>query len=72
MLRYVQYKDAPGFPAANETRFFGRAALGTPLLPGIDIEAAASYSSRNYNAASTLKSYDNVGAELRLVWTFGN
>jgi hypothetical protein len=72
MLRYVQYDQAVGFPAANETRFLGRAALGSPLVPGIDIEAAGSYSSRNYNAASRLKSYENYGAELRLVWTFGN
>ncbi len=72
MLRYVQYDNAAGFPPASEVRFLGRAALGTPLMPGLDIEGAASYSSRNYNAASTLKSYENVGAELRLVWTFGN
>lgn len=72
MLRYVTYEDAAGFPPVNETRFTVRPSLGTPILRGVDIEGAVSYSSRNYNAASTLKDYENVGAELRLVWTFGN
>ena len=72
-LRYVEYNDEVGFAPVNETRFFGRAALGVPIgIEGLDVEAAGSYSSRSYNASSTLRNYDNVGAELRLVWTFGN
>ena len=72
-LRYVEYNDEVGFPSVSETRFFGRAALGIPLgIEGLDVEAAGSYMSRSYNDTSTLRNYDNVGAELRLVWTFGN
>ncbi len=72
-LRYVEYKDEPGFVPVNETRWFARAALGIPLGPqGLDVEAAASYSRRDYNQASGFKNYENIGAELRLVWNFGN
>lgn len=72
-VRYVEYKDEIGFAPVHETRWFARAALGVPLGPeGLDLEAAGNYSRRDYNAASTFKDYDNVGAELRLVWNFGN
>ncbi|MCW3849468.1 hypothetical protein OF829_19700 [Sphingomonas sp. LB-2] len=72
-LRYVEYRNENGFTPVAETRFLSRAALGIPLgIEGLDVEAAGSYASRSYNATSTLRNYDNVGAELRLVWTFGN
>jgi len=72
-LRYVEYNDEIGFAPVAETRFFSRAALGVPIgIEGLDVEAAGSYSTRSYNPTSTLRNYDNVGAELRLVWTFGN
>jgi len=72
-LRYVEYNDEVGLPPVAETRFFSRAALGVPTgIKGVDVEAAGSYSTRSYNPTSTLRNYDNVGAELRLIWNFGN
>ena len=69
-VRHFAYRDDAGFRQI-ETRYFARAAIGTPLIAGIDIEAAASYTRRDYNKASLLQDYDDVGGELRLVWTFG-
>jgi hypothetical protein len=55
-----------------ETRLFGRAAIGTPIGgTGFDLEAAASYTRRDYNGMSFLHDYDNVGGELRLIYKFG-
>ena len=70
-VRHVVYR-LPVFGARQiETRYFARAALGTRLTDTLDIEAAGSYTRRDYNAASALATYDSVGAELRLVWNFG-
>jgi len=54
-----------------ETRYFARAAIGTPICENFDVEAAVSYTRRDYNQSSHLLDYDNVGGELRLVWHFG-
>ena len=54
-----------------ETRYFARAAIGTPICDTLDVEAAVSYTRRDYNQTSHLLDYDNVGGELRLVWHFG-
>jgi len=54
-----------------ETRYFARAAIGTPICENFDVEAAVSYTRRDYNRSSHLLDYDNVGGELRLVWHFG-
>lgn len=70
-VRYVKYRDEPGFLPVNETRWFARAALGVPLVQRIDVEAAANYNRRSYSAASGFKNYESVGGELRLVWNFG-
>lgn len=73
MLRHVEYGDEAGFPPANELRYYSRLAIGVPIgSSGLAIEGAGSYTRRDYNAASTLKDYSNVGAELRLIWNFGN
>jgi hypothetical protein len=71
-IRHVGYADQIGFAPVSETRWFSRAAVGLPLGPdGLDIEAAGSYSWRVYNHASGFRDYENIGAELRLVWNFG-
>ena len=70
-IRHVAYRT-PLFGARQiETRYFARAALGTRLIGPVDVEAAGSYTRRDYNAASALATYDSVGAEVRLVWNFG-
>ena len=70
-VRHVAYRT-PLFGARQiETRYFARAALGTRLIGPVDVEAAGSYTRRDYNAASFLATYDSVGAEVRLVWNFG-
>ncbi len=71
-VRHVNYRDVALVTDRIETRWFARAALGTPLGSGpIDIEGAVSYTRRDYNAASGLHDYDSFGAELRLVLNFG-
>jgi hypothetical protein len=71
-VRHVNYRDVALVADRIETRWFTRAALGTPLGSGpIDIEGAVSYTRRDYNAASGLHDYDSFGAELRLVLNFG-
>jgi len=71
-VRHVDYRDAALVADRIETRWFARAALGTPLGSSpIDIEGAVSYTRRDYNAASFLDDYDSFGAELRLVLNFG-
>ena len=71
-IRHIAYRD-PGFGGVRqiETRYFGRAAVGTPLIGRLDVEAAASYTRRDYNAASFIAGYSSVGGEVRLVWNFG-
>lgn len=70
--RHVDYRNIALVADRVETRWFGRAAIGTPLGSGpIDIEGAVSYTRRDYNAASGLHDYDSFGAELRLVLNFG-
>jgi len=72
-LRYIEFGDEPGFVPVHETQYYLRGALGVPLGPnGLNLEAAGSYTRRNYNALSTFRDYENVGGELRLVWNFGN
>lgn len=70
-VRYVKYRDELGFAPVNETRWFGRAALGMPLVSSLDVEAAANYVRRDYNGTSGFKDYESVGGELRLIWNFG-
>lgn len=70
-IRHVAFR-APAFgPRQIETRYFARAALGVPLVDRLHLEAAVSYTARDYNAASLLADYHSVGGELRLVWNFG-
>ncbi len=71
-IRHIDYRDVPLVADRIETRWFARAALGTPLWSSpIDIEGAVSYTRRDYNAASGLHDYDSFGAELRFVLHFG-
>jgi hypothetical protein len=71
-VRHVNYRDPLVGADRIETRWFARAAIGTPLGSSpIDIEGAVSYTRRDYNAASSLHDYDSFGAELRLVLNFG-
>lgn len=70
-IRHVAFR-APALGARQiETRYFARAALGVPIVDRLNIEAAVSYTARDYNKASALVDYHSVGGELRLVWNFG-
>lgn len=72
-VRRVDYRDPLTGPDLKEWRLFARAAIGLPLGDsGLFLEPAVSYSARSYNAASLLRNYHSVGAELRLVYRFGN
>ena len=72
-VRYIDHQAAPFGLDRKEIRSFTRAAIGTPLWGrGLDIEAAASYTRRDFNQTSRLRDYDSVGAELRLIWNFGS
>ncbi len=72
IIRHVNYRDTPLIPDRIETRYFVRGAIGVPIGDsGFAIEGAASYTRRNYNAASLIRDYDSVGAELRLIYSFG-
>lgn len=71
-LRYVDFGEEVPFPKRHDWRFYNRAALGLPLGgTGLTLEAAATHSYRNYNAASLLDDYSSLGGELRLIWKFG-
>ncbi len=71
-VRHVDYRDVAPIVDRVETRWFARAAIGTPLRSGpIDVEGAISYTRRDYNAASLLADYGSFGVELRLVMNFG-
>ncbi len=83
-LRFLTYK-APdpvlGGPVRKETRSFARAALGAPisaftnagatadLREGLTLEGALSYTGRTTRAPYV--DYDNIGGEVRLIWSFG-
>lgn len=72
-IRYAEYKDEVGFVPVNELRWYTRGAIGVPVLTtGLNLEAAVSYTWRVYNDASNFRNYESAGAELRLVWNFGN
>lgn len=70
-VRHIAYRGGFFVNRQIETRYFARAAIGTPICENLDLEAAASYTRRDYNRASFLLDYDNVGGEIRLVWHFG-
>lgn len=70
-IRHLAYRADLLGKHQIETRYFARAAIGTPIAAGFDVEAAVSYTRRDYNQSSHLLDYDNVGGELRLVWHFG-
>ncbi|CAN5353338.1 hypothetical protein BH10PSE14_BH10PSE14_15720 [soil metagenome] len=71
-VRHIDYRDAAPISDRIETRWFARAALGTPLGSSpLDLEGAVSYTRRDYNAASFLQDYGSFGVELRLVLNFG-
>jgi len=70
-IRHLAYRADLLGTHQIETRYFARAAIGTPICDHLDVEAALSYTRRDYNRASHLLDYDNVGGELRLVWHFG-
>ena len=70
-IRHLAYRADLLGKHQIETRYFARAAVGTPICDNLDVEAALSYTRRDYNRASHLLDYDNVGGELRLVWHFG-
>ena len=71
-LRYWDYHNVALTTDRREWRGFSRVALGLPVGPkGLAVEAAVSHSARAYNAASLLKDYSSFGAELRLVYRFG-
>lgn len=71
-VRHVDYRNVALIGDRVETRWFARAALGTPLGSSpVDLEGAVSYTRRTYNAASLLHDYGSLGTELRLVLNFG-
>lgn len=69
--RHLDYDDQLFSSDLTEDRFFGRAGIGYRLTPELAVEGAATYTRRDYNPASLLRDYDNVGGELRLVFSFG-
>ncbi len=71
-IRFIDFRDALFVTDRQETRFFTRAALGTPLF-GSDfgIEGGISHTRRDYNQSSFLRDYDSFGVDLQLVWNFG-
>lgn len=69
--RHLDYDDQPFSSDLTEDRFFGRAGIGYRLTPQLAVEGAVTYTKRDYNPASLLRDYDNVGGELRLVFSFG-
>lgn len=71
-VRHINYRDVTTVVDRIETRWFARAALGTPIGGSpVDVEGAVSYTHRDYNSASGLRNYNSFGAELRLVLNFG-
>lgn len=83
-IRFLTYREADpliGGPRRKETRSFVRAALGAPVSAftdagatadfreGLILEGALSYTGRNTRAPYI--DYENVGGEVRLIWTFG-
>jgi hypothetical protein len=71
-LRYVDFKNEPFDLPRKDLRLHNRLAFGTPLgIRGLFAEAAATYSYRDYNAASDLLDYGSFGGDLRLIWNFG-
>jgi hypothetical protein len=70
-VRHIDYYDDPLTRDYQETRWYGRAGIGVPLTERLSIEGAATYTRRDYNAASNLRDYRSVGGELRLIYTFG-
>jgi hypothetical protein len=83
-VRFLTYREPDpliGGPRRKETRSFVRAALGAPISAftdagatadfreGLILEGALSYTGRNTRAPYI--DYENVGGELRLIWTFG-
>lgn len=87
-FRWVNYRDVDRFflfplaKAREDTSFYARAAFGVPLsaftaagatgdaLEDIALEAALTYSDRN--RPLPLADYHSTGAELRVVWHFGD
>ena len=71
-IRFIDFRDAMFFNDRQETRYFTRAALGTPFFgSGFDIEGGVSHTRREYNQSSFLRDYDSFGFDLQLVWNFG-
>ena len=73
IVRFVDYGKLGTLIHRRDLRLFNRLALGTPLsvVPGLNVEAAVSYSYRNYDHSVLLHDYNSLGGELRLVWKFG-
>lgn len=72
VLRYADYDDTVLAPDRRETRVYLRAGVGVPLArDGLSLEAATTYSARWYDDASMMEDYSSFGAELRLVYRFG-
>jgi hypothetical protein len=69
--RHLDYYNNPATRDYVESRYYGRAALGVPLTRQLIVEGAATYTRRDYNAASMLRDYSDVGGELRLIYKFG-
>lgn len=71
VIRRADFRDVPAALDLSETRAFLRAGVGVPLNQnGLSLEAAATYSGRWYDDSSLYDS-NSVGAELRLVYRFG-
>ncbi|MBY0581756.1 MAG: hypothetical protein K2P68_02405 [Sphingomonas sp.] len=70
-IRHLVYRTPDFGDRQIETRYFVRAALGLPVsIKGVAVEAAGSYTRRDYNI-DFLQDYSSLGAELRMVWRFG-
>lgn len=71
VIRRADFRDVPAALDQSETRMYLRAAVGRPLnQAGLSVEAAATFSGRWYDDSSFYDS-NSVGAELRLVYRFG-
>ena len=72
VVRFTDFNDTLSGFDRHETRTHLRAVVGMPLArDGWFAEAAITYSGRWNNEASIFRDFNSTGAELRLVYRFG-
>ena len=69
-LRHLNYHNVEFFDDSKETRFYGRGAIGLPLVKRrLYLEGGISYRSRDYSLVFA-QDYSSLGGDLKLVWNF--